>query len=331
MARQAAQTGHARYLGPVRKFLLCLCPALFAGAVLTFVLWHAAMESLLPGTWLLLYGCAVLSASTVTIASTMRLLCIMGALFVVLGSIAFVLPPAAEYSRSRRGLRRTAYRLRPAARGSAPCRLGRSRRSATNPQRPTRIKAAVAGRCPYRTPRDERQSGFDRLIYERVRLGYHERARDERAAHVHRAQVAVQCERRQSRRACAQARGGRLRRRARNRSKRGGPRRSIGSRLPGARHCCATSSTSRRSSRRRDARDRADLKQLTPMHVAIIMDGNGRWANEARIAAHRRPRRGRKGGAHRGRSGRAGRGRYADHLRLLGGQLGPPVDRGRRR
>jgi hypothetical protein len=50
------------------------------------------MEKLLPGTWLLLYGCAVLSASTVTIASTMRLLCIMGALFVVLGSLAFGLP-----------------------------------------------------------------------------------------------------------------------------------------------------------------------------------------------------------------------------------------------
>jgi hypothetical protein len=92
MAREAAQTGHARYLGPVRKFLLCLGPALLAGAVLTFVLWRAGMEKLLPGTWLLLYGCAVLSASTVTIASTMRLLCIMGALFVVLGSLAFGLP-----------------------------------------------------------------------------------------------------------------------------------------------------------------------------------------------------------------------------------------------
>jgi hypothetical protein len=92
MAREAAQSGHARYLGPVRKFLLCLCPALLAGAVLTFVLWHAGIEELLPGTWLLLYGCAVLSASTVTIASTMRLICIMGVLFVALGSIAFALP-----------------------------------------------------------------------------------------------------------------------------------------------------------------------------------------------------------------------------------------------
>jgi len=96
MAREAAQSGHARYLGPVRKFLLCLCPALLAGAVLTFVLWHAAIEELLPGTWLLLYGCAVLSASTVTIASTMRLICIMGALFVVLGCFAFALPPGGQ-------------------------------------------------------------------------------------------------------------------------------------------------------------------------------------------------------------------------------------------
>jgi hypothetical protein len=96
MAREAAQSGHARYLGPVRKFLLCLCPALFAGAVLTLVLWHAHIEALLPGTWLLLYGCAVLSASTVTIASTRRLICIMGALFAALGLLAFAAPAEAH-------------------------------------------------------------------------------------------------------------------------------------------------------------------------------------------------------------------------------------------
>jgi hypothetical protein len=94
MARQAAQTGHARYLGPVRKFLLCLCPALLAGAVLTVVLWHAGIETLIPGTWLLLYGCAVLSASTVTIASTRTLIAGMGAVFVVLGCAAYALPSA---------------------------------------------------------------------------------------------------------------------------------------------------------------------------------------------------------------------------------------------
>jgi hypothetical protein len=93
MAREAAQSGHARYLGPVRRFLLCLCPALFAGAVLTGVLWRAGLMSLLPGTWLLLYGCAVLAASTVTIASSMRLIAMMGTLFVALGCVAFALPP----------------------------------------------------------------------------------------------------------------------------------------------------------------------------------------------------------------------------------------------
>src|SRR5580658_2167922 len=46
MAREAAQSGHARYLGPVRKFMLCLCPALFAGGVLTAVLWRAHLEGL---------------------------------------------------------------------------------------------------------------------------------------------------------------------------------------------------------------------------------------------------------------------------------------------
>lgn len=92
MARQAAQTGHAGYLGPVRKFLLCLCPALLAGAVLTLALWHAGIESLIPGAWLLLYGCAVLSASTVTIARTRTLIAGMGALFMLLGCAAFALP-----------------------------------------------------------------------------------------------------------------------------------------------------------------------------------------------------------------------------------------------
>jgi len=94
MAREAAQSGHARYLGPVRKFLLCLCPALLTGAVLTFVLWRGGMTDLIPGVWLLLYGCAVLSASTVTIARTMRIICIMGALFMLLGILAFASPPS---------------------------------------------------------------------------------------------------------------------------------------------------------------------------------------------------------------------------------------------
>src|ERR1700722_12344950 len=92
VARQIARRGHSRYFGPLRKFLLCLCPALLAGAVLTLALGTAGLTSVIPGMWLLLYGCAVLSASTVTVSSIARLICIMGALFVVLGSMTFALP-----------------------------------------------------------------------------------------------------------------------------------------------------------------------------------------------------------------------------------------------
>jgi hypothetical protein len=92
VARQIVQRGHTRYLGPARKFLLCLCPALLAGAVLTVVFETTRMTAVIPGMWLLLYGCAVLSASTVTTAEIARLICIMGALFVALGTITFALP-----------------------------------------------------------------------------------------------------------------------------------------------------------------------------------------------------------------------------------------------
>jgi hypothetical protein len=94
VARQIVRRGHSLYLGPTRKFLFCLCPALLAGAVLTVVLESAGTASYIPGMWLLLYGCAVLSASTVTTAGIARLICIMGALFVALGSMTFALPMA---------------------------------------------------------------------------------------------------------------------------------------------------------------------------------------------------------------------------------------------
>jgi hypothetical protein len=96
VARQIVRRGHSRYLGPARKFLLCLCPALLAGAVLTMVLGSAGATSLIPGMWLLLYGCAVLSASTVTTAEIARLISIMGGLFAGLGLMAFALPTIAH-------------------------------------------------------------------------------------------------------------------------------------------------------------------------------------------------------------------------------------------
>ena len=96
IARQATRGSAPRYLGPVRKFVLCLAPSLLAGTVLTVVLLRAGMDRLIPGVWLLLYGCAVLSAATATSATITRLVSAMGALFVVLGLIAFALPPGEQ-------------------------------------------------------------------------------------------------------------------------------------------------------------------------------------------------------------------------------------------
>jgi hypothetical protein len=92
IARQSARGVLTLYRGPTRKFILCLCPALLSGAVLTAVLAQAGQARLIPGTWLLLYGCAVLSATLMSAASTARLLGAMGALFVLLGILAFEVP-----------------------------------------------------------------------------------------------------------------------------------------------------------------------------------------------------------------------------------------------
>ncbi len=73
---------------PVRKFALCLIPSMFAGAVMTAVHWSAGNLHAIPGTWLLLYGCALVAASVPTTGT----LAVMGGLFISLGLLALVLP-----------------------------------------------------------------------------------------------------------------------------------------------------------------------------------------------------------------------------------------------
>jgi hypothetical protein len=71
-----------------RKLALCLLPSLFAGAAMTVVLWSGDRMSALPGTWLLLYGCALISASV----PTTSLVAWMGVCFVALGIAALFAP-----------------------------------------------------------------------------------------------------------------------------------------------------------------------------------------------------------------------------------------------
>lgn len=96
VARQVSQRGGSLISGPFRKFLMCLCPSLLAGAVLTLVLSVANMQHLIPGTWLLLYGCAVIAASTATHSGSRPIVASMGAVFVILGGAAFALPSSAH-------------------------------------------------------------------------------------------------------------------------------------------------------------------------------------------------------------------------------------------
>lgn len=77
---------------PIRRFAIGLLPSLFAGAVMTWVLWANAAARLIPGTWLLLYGCGLIAAS----AATARSIGILGASFVVTGLLALLLPESLQ-------------------------------------------------------------------------------------------------------------------------------------------------------------------------------------------------------------------------------------------
>ena len=89
MARQQRLQGRTLFGPSVRRFVLCLAPALLVGAVLTAVDLYDGNLRVIAGTWLLLYGCAVMAAS----AATIGLVAWLGGLFVLLGIAALLLPP----------------------------------------------------------------------------------------------------------------------------------------------------------------------------------------------------------------------------------------------
>lgn len=75
---------------PLRKFALCLVPSIGAGLVMTAVHWYGGNLHAIPGTWLLLYGCALVAAS----AATTRVIAALGALFILFGLSALLLADA---------------------------------------------------------------------------------------------------------------------------------------------------------------------------------------------------------------------------------------------
>jgi hypothetical protein len=90
MQRKAAREGLSLGHGPGRRFLLGLCPALLAGALLTAGLARAGQHELLPALWLLLYGAGVIAAG----AFSHHIVPLTGAAFLLVGAVALAAPPA---------------------------------------------------------------------------------------------------------------------------------------------------------------------------------------------------------------------------------------------
>ena len=88
MVRKARRNGIGVFSAPGRRFLLGLSPPIVVGVVLTQVFYQSSLDAFLPGTWLMLYGAAVISGGVFSIPVVPA----MGALFMILGHLAFFLP-----------------------------------------------------------------------------------------------------------------------------------------------------------------------------------------------------------------------------------------------
>ena len=88
MTTKARSQGVSLSRGVARRFLLGLAPPLAAAAILSIVLFNAGTITAIPGTWLLLYGVAVVSGGTYSV----RPVPVMGLCFMVLGMIALLAP-----------------------------------------------------------------------------------------------------------------------------------------------------------------------------------------------------------------------------------------------
>jgi hypothetical protein len=79
--------------GPGRKVAFSLTPPLFAGALITIVLYRSGVTNAIPGVWLLLYGTGVVTGGMFSV----RAVHVMGLCFMALGAIACVFPELANW------------------------------------------------------------------------------------------------------------------------------------------------------------------------------------------------------------------------------------------
>jgi hypothetical protein len=86
--RKAVRNGTSLLSRAFRRFVLAMMPAIFTGALMTFVLYGADAHHLLPALWLLLYGVGVSSGG----AFSVRVVPIMGMCFLLVGAVAALAP-----------------------------------------------------------------------------------------------------------------------------------------------------------------------------------------------------------------------------------------------
>ena len=92
MAWKLRAAGESLLRGPGRKFALGFAPPIVAGAVLTIALARAGLREALPGTWLVMYGSAVMSGG----AFSVRSVPVMGAAFLGVGLLALLVPSTGD-------------------------------------------------------------------------------------------------------------------------------------------------------------------------------------------------------------------------------------------
>jgi hypothetical protein len=89
MDRKARAAKMPLLSGPGRKVAFSLSPPIFAGAIITVVLYRAGLTGAIPGLWLLLYGTGVVTGGMFSVSAVP----IMGLCFMALGAFAFLSPP----------------------------------------------------------------------------------------------------------------------------------------------------------------------------------------------------------------------------------------------
>lgn len=89
MVRKAATGSTPIASKPGRRFVLAYTPPILVGGLLTVALYRAGLTNLLPGTWLLLYGCGVVTGGALSVP----VVPVMGACFMLLGGLTLFTPP----------------------------------------------------------------------------------------------------------------------------------------------------------------------------------------------------------------------------------------------